>query len=63
MGKDTEDLVFGSRGTVDDVVQGEMDLFVDGGTGGVCYAWHGAQDEVDHFHTVDMKDEIEKPGS
>ena len=47
MNEDTVNLVFGSRSAVGDMVQGEMDLFVDIGPGGVGYAGHGAEDELD----------------
>ena len=55
MNEDTVNLVFGSRSAVGDMVQGEMDLFVDIGPGGVGYAGHGTEDELDYLDTVEYE--------
>ena len=55
MDEDTVNLVFGSRSAVGDMVQGEMDLFVDIGPCGVGYAGHGAEDELDCLDAVEYE--------
>lgn len=43
-----------ARGVVDDVLAGEMDLFVRMCSGGIGYPFHGSKDEVNFFHAVEQ---------